>query len=150
MKTVIYCNVTTGEAFDKDGTLRTSNNPFTISYGEYRRTEWHLVSSSSPDKPVEEWTPWTDWESAPSFAYAAADDNYRSSYKGSLRNAASAGDTSLEIITDAPAEEIAPTGTLRLAGNGSSVTELEYSSFDEVSGGGVFGVEIPEGTSFPA
>ena len=39
MKTAIYCNVTTGEAFDKDGTLRTANNPFTISYGEHHKTE---------------------------------------------------------------------------------------------------------------
>lgn len=150
MKTVIYFNVTTGDAFDKDGSLRTSNNPFLISCGEHLKTEWHLVAGSSPDTAPEDWQEWTEWETVPSFAFAAADDNYRSAYGGTLKNAADGGDTSLEIVTDAPAEEIAPTGTLRLTGENSAVTELAYTSFHAVQDGFSFDAEVPAGSSFPA
>ena len=82
MKTVIYYNVTTGESFDQDGSLRSSNNPFSASYGERRTFEWHLVTSSNSDQ-------WTDWDIMPQSAMIAADDNYLTAYQGYLKESIS-------------------------------------------------------------
>lgn len=143
MKTEIYYNVTTGECFDRDGTLRTVNNPFTVSYGEKRTLEWHLMSFTNPELPLSEWTPWTEWELVPAIACSAADDNFISAFRGVLRDAVSGGASAIAVAIDTGDEEIAPQGRLRFFRNDGSSAELVYTAVNAVSEGYVFAVEIP-------
>lgn len=149
MKTVIYYNVTTGEIFDQDGTLRTINNPFYAVYGEHRIIEWHLMASTNAETNVSTWIPWTDWEITPSLAFTAADDNYIAAFPGKLKLAAEGGSSAVIVVPDSMSgESIAPSGRLRFFRNDSSTLILEYSACQSGSEGYVFAVEVPEGESF--
>lgn len=150
MKTVIYYNVTTGEAFDQEGTLRTQNNPFTAAYGERRTFEWHLMASTNSDKPVSDWTPWNEWEISPQNAFSASDDNYLSAYPATLKEAASAGAGAISISTNVLPQDIPPSGTLRFFRHDNSTLMLPYTAFNAISDGMVFAVEIPESEEFPS
>ena len=149
MKTVIYYNVTTGEAFDQEGTLRTQNNPFSASYGEQRTFEWHLMADTDSAKPVSEWLPWTEWDITPQSAFSAADDNFLAAYPATLKESASAGAGAISVTANSAPQDIAPSGMLRIFRRDHSVLMLPYTAFNTTSDGMVFAVEIPEDEEFP-
>ena len=150
MRTVIYYNVTTGETFDQNGTLRTVNNPFLAGYGERKILEWHLMKSADSNVPVTSWIPWTDWDITPSLAFTAADDNYIAAFPGALKESASGGCGAVTIIPETDPGEIAPSGRLRFFRNDSSMLELDYRAYQRTSKGYIFSAVIPEEESFPS
>lgn len=151
MKTVIYYNVTTGEAFDQDGVLRTKNNPFVSSYRGRDTFEWHLISSYDPTLRISENTPWTDWDLTPQTASIAADDNYLDAYPATLKEAVPAGSGAVSIAVDSITGKIPPAGYLRFFRQDLSTLILPYTAVNESSDGFVFAVDIPETeTEFPA
>ena len=136
MKTVIYYNVTTGESFDQDGSLRSSNNPFSASYGERRTFEWHLVTSSNSDQ-------WTDWDITPQTAMIAADDNYLAAYQGALKESVSGTVNAISLAMKNTPENIAPVGNLRIFQNQNSFI-VPYTAVNSISDGFVFAVELSD------
>ena len=136
MKTVIYYNITTGESFDQDGSLRSSNNPFSASYGERRTFEWHLVTSSNSDQ-------WTDWDITPQSAMIAADDNYLAAYQGYLKESVSGTVNAISAAMKNMPENIAPTGNIRIFQNQTSVI-VPYTAVNSISDGFVFAVELSD------
>ena len=151
MKTVIYYNVTTGESFDQDGSLRTSNNPFSASYGERRTFEWHLMSATNSELPVTQWTPWKEWDIAPQNAVIAADDNYLAAYPGTLKESAAPGTGAVALTLNTTPEMVAPNGKIRLFRQDRSALILSYTAANQTSDGIVLAVELPETEpEFPA
>lgn len=144
MKTVIYYNVTTGESFDQQGSLRTQNNPFFASYGEQRTFEWHLMTSTNSGLNVSEWTPWTEWNITPASAVIAADDNYLSAYPAFLKEAISGNTDAVSVSMDSIPENIAPVGKLRIFKQDHSVVVLPYTAVNKISDGFVFAVELSD------
>lgn len=141
MKTVIYCNVTTGETFDADGCLRTLNNPFTAAYGEKRLFEWHLVTAADGNVPSE-WPPLTEFEYTPSIASLAADDTYINAYPGTVVSC-EPGATSILLLTLKEENPPVPAkGTLRLTGTDDELIEVDYTAATAVNGNWRF--QIPE------
>lgn len=141
MKTIIFYNVNTGEAFDSEGRLRTANNPFTVSYMEKHLFEWHLVSARTSASP-ENWTPYTDFEYTPSIASITADDSYISAWKGSLVSIEP--DTAASIIavaSNAVTDEITSAGTIRLSEISGTQTEIRYTAVTHTAEHYLFTVE---------
>ena len=153
MKTVIYYNVTTGEAFDADGCLRSLNNPFTAAYGEKRLFEWRLVTATSGNTPSE-WTPLTEFEYTPSIASLAADDTYINAYPGTVVSC-EPGETGIIQLTLKEENTPVPAkGTLRLTGADGSLTEVDYTAATAADGCWRFHIpaqldaeQFPAGTS---
>lgn len=131
MKTVIYCNVTTGEAFDADGSPRSLNNPFTAAYGERRIFEWHLVTATSGASPAN-WTPLTEFEHAPSIASLAADDTYINAYPGRF---VSCENSVVQLELDVDDSLIPGKGRLRLTKTDGAVQEIGYTAVTPCAGG---------------
>lgn len=151
MKTVIYYNVTTGEAYDQEGTLRTKNNPFTASYGERHTFEWHLITSYDSGIAIAENVHWSEWEITPESASVAADDNYLAAYPAVLKEAASAGNSAVSLMTDSISGTIPPSGYLRFFRQDLTTMILPYTAVNESSDGFVFAVDFPETeTELPA
>ena len=153
MKTVIYYNVTTGEAFDADGCLRSLNNPFTAAYGEKRLFEWRLVTATSGNSPSE-WPPLTEFEYTPSIASLAADDTYINAYPGTVVSC-EPGETGIIQLTLKEENTPVPAkGTLRLTGADGSLTEVDYTAATAADGCWRFHIpaqldaeQFPAGTS---
>lgn len=137
MKTVIYYNITTGESFDQDGSLRSSNNPFSASYGERRTFEWHLVTSSNSDQ-------WTDWDIMPQSAIIAADDNYLAAYQGYLKESVSGSVNAISAVIKNMPEHIAPAGNLRIFNPDQTSVIVPYTAVNSISDGFVFAVELSD------
>ena len=131
MKTVIYCNVTTGEAFDADGSPRSLNNPFTAAYGERRIFEWHLVTATSGASPAN-WTPLTEFEHAPSIASLATDDTYINAYPGRF---VSCENSVVQLELDVDDSLIPGKGRLRLTKTDGAVQEIGYTAVTPCAGG---------------
>ncbi len=134
MKTVIYYNVTTGEAFDANGSLRSLNNPFTVSYGEKRLFEWHLITSVSSSSPAE-WTPLVEYELSPNIASLAADDTYINAYPGTFVSCESGETSIVQINIELENVNVPSHGRLRLTKADGDVIETEYSAAAACSGG---------------
>lgn len=137
MKTVIYCNVTTGEVFDADGSPRSLNNPFTAAYGERRIFEWHLVTAVSGSSPAN-WTPLTEFEYTPSIASLAADDTYISAYPGRF---VSCENSVVQLELDVDDSLIPGKGQLRLTKTDGSLQEVSYTAVTPCDGGYKFHVD---------
>ena len=144
MKTVIYYNITTGESFDQDGSLRSSNNPFSASYGERRTFEWHLITSAISDQNVSQWPQWTEWEIIPQSAVIAADDNYLAAYPGYLKDSVSGNTNAVSVITKSLPENISPSGYLRVFNPDHSFLIVPYTAVNMISDGFVFSVELTD------
>lgn len=140
MKTIIYYNVNTGEAFDSEGQLRTSNNPFKVSYLEKHLFEWHLVSSRTAGSPAN-WTPYTDFEYTPSIASITADDSYLNAWRGTLVSIESGVSSSaVSVSSEAPADEVTSTGNIRLTESDGTLIEIAYTAVSKTASGYLFTV----------
>lgn len=148
MKTVIYYNVTTGEAFDADGSLRSLNNPFTVAYGEKRLFEWRLISAISGSSPAE-WTPLTEFEYAPNIASLAADDTYINAYPGTFASCEPGETSIIQLNLELENMLIPAKGRLRLTKSDGELLELDYSAVTACAGGYRFYIsENLDGTDF--
>ncbi|MBE6404850.1 MAG: hypothetical protein E7040_02375 [Lentisphaerae bacterium] len=144
MKTVIYYNVTTGESFDQNGSLRSSNNPFSASYGERRTFEWHLITSADSNQNVSEWEHWTDWDITPQSAVIAADDNYLAAYPGYLKESVSGNTNAIALTMKDFPESIAPAGNIRIFKPDHSFLIFPYTAVNTLSDGFVLAVELSD------
>lgn len=144
MKTVIYYNVTTGESFDQDGSLRSSNNPFSASYGERRTFEWHLITSTTSDPDISQWPEWKDWDITPHSAVIAADDNYLAAHPGHLKNSVSGSTNAISVTVKSSPEMIAPAGNLRIFNPDQSFLIIPYTAVNTISDGFVFSAELAD------
>lgn len=151
MKTIIYCNVNTGEVFDSEGRLRTSNNPFSVSYLEKHVFEWHLVSSAPSTSPAS-WPHCTDFEYTPSIASVTADDSFLRAWKGSLVSISSNPSSSeITVSSNADPNDVTSSGSIRLSSANGSQTEIHYTAFSKNSAGFVFSTgESLDPEDFPA
>jgi len=140
MKTIIYYNVNSGEAFDAEGRIRTANNPFTAAYGEKRIFEWRLITDNTAPDPST-WPAFTDFEHTPTIASAATDNSYVSAYKGTLASVTSGTVSEVAVTTSATGDEVASTGEIRLKLADGTESGYDYTAAVKTETGFTFSID---------